>query len=76
MTAGHRHRHIRVPRLVQHLLQTPLATSRDRIAVRESRWVWGERVVPARPGDLGGTEYVLTPLGILHTLFGITIVTK
>lgn len=75
MTAGHRHRTVRVRHgsRIEHLLRTPLVVHRNREAAEQSRWAWGERIVPARQGDLGGTEYVLTPLGILHTLIGLSL---
>lgn len=77
MTDGHRHRHVRLPRhgALLHLLQTPLARTADEHRADTSRWAWGADREP-----LGGdgpvrytTVYTLTPLGILHTLTGLTI---
>lgn len=78
MTAGHKHRtlHLSPTSPILHLLRTPLMTHRDADAAEQSRWTWAEVTIPACPGDLGGRQFTLTPLGILHTLTGLTIDTS
>lgn len=66
MSAGHRHRVLRLRRgRLQRLLQTRLLTA-DRARAERSRWVWVGQVAP--------DTYVLTPLSILHTLTGLCLV--
>lgn len=65
MTDGHRHHTITVgsPTLLR-ILTWPLATTRDRSRAEDSRWTWR---------DAGTGVYTLSPLGILHTLTGLTV---
>lgn len=76
MTAGHRHRHIRVREgsLPYRVLRKPLLVLSDKHTayVDRSRLVFGTRVSKADHHD----EYTLSLLGILHGLTGLTIKTK
>lgn len=78
MTPGHKHRTVRLAR-IPRILQTPLLTTEDRERAERSRWVWGAESV-GHPMPDGRPEfpdvYVLTPLSILHTLFGLAIKTQ
>lgn len=81
MTGGHKHRTLRLPARgpVLHLLQTPLARTADYDRVQASRWVWGAEGHEPLTGDgpvRSVQTYRLTPLSILHTLFGLTVETK
>lgn len=78
MTTGHKHRTIPLPAKgpLLHLLQTPLARTADLERVEASRWVWGVE----GPEEIAGDgpirtvmTYRLTPLSVLHTLFGLTV---
>lgn len=80
MTAGHRHRVIRLPPhgATLHLLRTPLLRTADVGRLEGSRWTWFADLEPVA-GDgpeRYATVYTLTPLGILHTLCGLTIDTR
>ena len=80
MTEGHKHIHVRVPAPSArfHLLQTPLRRTCDEQKVRASKWVYrADKEILAGDGPLRyATTFTLTPLGILHALFGITIDTR
>lgn len=89
MTTGHRHRTIKLPSDSRRLrlLRKPIQATTDRERVEKSRWVWGVEKSPhecetpkAAVYTLGGwcvptasLRYILTPLGILHTLIGLTV---
>lgn len=86
MTDGHQHRTIRLPEhsIRLHLLRAPLRRSTDRERVERSRFTWraddvaeirtlSGRVVRTWPSS---PAYELTPLGILHGLFGLTVDTR
>lgn len=72
MTPGHRHRivHLKEGGALLHILQTPILRTVDRQRAERSKWVWG---VQHMPENYPFPSYVLTPLGILHTLFGVTV---
>lgn len=76
MTDNHKHRTIKVKRggLVERLLRKPtLLTSSNFERVDRSRMVWG----PVYP-ELGmhSPAWRLTPLGLLHGVFGLTLEMK
>lgn len=72
MTPGHKHRTISLKHggLTMRLLTKHLVETMDYDRVEHSRWVWGLTI------QEGYTVYVLSPLGILHALFGLTIKVK
>lgn len=78
MSAGHKHRVVKIKKNspIVHLLQTPLAWTADKERAESSRWVWGLHDYEEIAGD-GPIRrvpvYVMTPLSILHTLFGLTL---
>jgi len=83
MTAGHRHRTIRLTEgsLLLRLLRHPLKATSNRASLRRSRWVYGmvEPGAPRYPSPIQTPSppmpvaYLLTPLSICHTLFGLTV---
>lgn len=76
MTRGHKHRVIHTGHKITRLLQTEIAWTADIKRVDRSRWVWGHAGYRFDGQQLVyRNEYVLSVLGILHTLFGLTICT-
>lgn len=79
MTAGHKHRHLLVKRngLVRRVLTATVLTTTDTEWVDRSRLVFGpvedtrREPRPPRP-----ETYRLSLLGLLHGLFGLTLVIK
>lgn len=84
-SVDHRHRYVvidmdkRSGRALLSVLRTVVATTCDRDKARGSRFAWGrfawgvmEYSPPGR--DFVAYEYVLTVLGVLHGLFGTTVV--
>lgn len=72
MTAGHKHREIRVKRdgVVSRVLRYPLLRTRDREWVDKSILVFGTVDPPVYAGD---EQFYLSALGILHGWTGLTL---
>lgn len=66
MTDGHKHRTVRVPGFVLWALTRPVIWR-----TRNTAWADRSRLV-FKPGRRQGT-WVLSPLGLLHALTGLTI---
>lgn len=76
MTRGHKHRVVHLGHRATRLLRTELAWTKDYSRVERSRWVWGHAGYQHDGSQLVyRNEYVLTVLGVLHTLFGLTVCT-
>jgi hypothetical protein len=74
MTAGHKHRYIKVRynSLVYRALRKPLIETTNLDWVNRSRMVFGPKPIKEHEHQ----HYTLSLLGILHGLFGLTIRTQ